>query len=141
MNETLGQSFIVSLYSLANLNRRMSRHRYELEIFIEEDFPKEMSETVGGEIIRIIQEALNNARRHAASKHVDIKLGREAGVLWVEVMDDGRGFDLEKSIGGVGQHLMRQRAEEIGGQLSVESAPGAGSKVRLEIPLSRLIQE
>ena len=140
LNETLRQTFMVSLYSLANLNRRMARHRYELEISVEEDFPEELPETIGREIIRVIQEALNNARRHADPEHVSIELGCGDDVLWTQVTDDGRGFDLEKSIGGVGQHLMRQRAEEIGGKLSVESSPGKGSTVRLEIPL-QLIHE
>ncbi|MGB3635234.1 MAG: PAS domain S-box protein [Rubrobacteraceae bacterium] len=138
---TLNQSFMVSLQSLLETNRRMSRAQYSLELSVGSGFPDDIPETEGRQIIRIIQEALNNVRRHADARNVKVELGHENGLVWVEVVDDGKGFDAGAVFGGVGQNSMRQRAEEIGGELTVESAPGAGSTVRLEIPSSRLIHE
>ena len=55
--------------------------------------------------------------------------------------DDGRGFDTGAPGVGVGQQSMRYRAGELGGELTVESEPGCGTRVRLEIPVSRLLAE
>lgn len=85
----------------------------------------------------IAQEALNNSLKHAAATTVTVRL-YQSDEEWVilEVADNGRGFDLVTARSeGMGLLTMRERAEKLGGRLSVESAPGAGTtvKVRLEI--------
>jgi signal transduction histidine kinase len=96
---------------------------------------------------RIAQEALHNALRHSAAGQVDVSLERTAAHVVVEVTDDGRGFTPDEATSrgaslrpdkfGLGLTSMRQRAAEVGATLSVTSAPGKGTKVRLELPISR----
>lgn len=84
------------------------------------------------------KEAINNIARHAACRNVSISLRLEGGRLDVEVKDDGRGFDgavvapsSSSSRGGHGLPSMRVRAEQLGGILTVVSAPGEGTTLRL----------
>ncbi len=131
---TLKQSFIVSLKSLVELNRRMSRKRYALDLDVEEGFPEQVPYATGREIIRVLQEALTNVRRHARPRRVRVRLGADPHEIRAEVEDDGDGFDAGTFTGGVGQHSMRQRVAQLGGQLRVESEPGAGTRVSFRVP-------
>jgi len=137
--DTLRQSFVSSLENLIDLDRRMARDRYEVELVVEDGSPSGLSAKASGELVRIIQEALTNVRHHADARHVQVKLGLDGQVAYIEVSDDGRGFVTESPRCGVGQHSMHRRALEIGGELQVESEPGAGTRVRCRMPVSRLI--
>jgi signal transduction histidine kinase len=139
LRETLGLSFVASLEALMNLNRRRARRSCELELIVEDGFPVMLLEKASSELVRIVQEALANARRHAGAGHIRVRLWHEGDLACVEVADDGRGFDTGVAGTGVGQHSMRHRALEIGGELKVESAPGRGTRVRFEGPVSRLV--
>jgi signal transduction histidine kinase len=88
---------------------------------------------------RIVVEALANAHRHAAASAVDVRLRVAGDRLLVEVSDDGRGLatDPAPDSGGVGLHSMRERAEELGGTLTVTSRPGHGTRVRADLPANR----
>jgi len=92
------------------------------------------------QLLRIVQEALSNVRKHARASRVWVRvgLGRPEGRLKVEVADDGCGFDPTKPVGPghFGLAVMRERAELAGGRLEVDSAPGCGTRVRLEIPVA-----
>ena len=138
LNETLGRSFVASLESLVDLNRRMARGAYDLELAVGEGVPRGLSENRGREIVRIVQEALTNVRRHSGAGHVRVELGVEGDELYAEVRDDGRGFDPEDSRVGMGRHSMRQRALEIGGEVEIHSEPGGGTRVLCRVPLSRI---
>src|SRR5215208_5554283 len=140
LNETLDRSLISSLENLVDLNRRMARGRYELELIVEEDFPAKLPEKTGQELTRLVQEALTNVRRHAEAKQVRVELGLDGELAYVEVSDDGCGFDPERVRIGMGRQSMRHRATELGGELNVESAPGNGTRIRFSIPLSRLLK-
>ncbi len=70
-----------------------------------------------------------------------MRLWRDGDLARVEVADDGRGFDTNTPGIGVGQQSMRYRARELGGELTVESTPGGGTRVRLEVPVSHLLEE
>ena len=83
---------------------------------------------------RIAQEAMTNIQRHARAAHVVVALAADAGGLQLTVRDDGRGFDPAHS-GGLGLVTMRERAQQVGGTLDIDTAPGAGSCVRAHIPL------
>jgi signal transduction histidine kinase len=89
----------------------------------------------------IIQEAISNVKRHADEENVWLTAIRRGGEFQVVVKDDGEGFDLaevEKSydrLGKLGLLNMRERAEMIGGRLSIESAPGKGTIITLNVPL------
>jgi PAS domain S-box-containing protein len=141
LKESLDRSLLSSLESLVDLNRRMARGRYELELVVEDDFPARLPNKAGQELTRLVQEALTNVRRHAEASHVRVELGLDGGLAYVEVSDDGCGFDSEKATTGIGRQSMRHRALELGGEFSVQSAPGEGTRVRFSIPVTRLVKE
>jgi signal transduction histidine kinase len=84
---------------------------------------------------RVAQEALHNALRHAAADQIEISVTLTASHVTVQVTDDGQGFMTDKPAAGLGLTSMRQRAAEIGATLSITSSPGAGTTVKLEIPV------
>jgi signal transduction histidine kinase len=89
-------------------------------------------------VLRIAQEALHNALRHAGARLVRVTLrGTESRGARLTVSDDGRGFDPD-SVQRAGRHLglvsMRDRAQAVGGSLTLTSAPGRGTVIELEVP-------
>lgn len=90
-------------------------------------------------LYRIVQEALSNVVRHAEASRVTIRIDVADRQVVAVVRDDGRGFDPGLPPGNDGRGLglmgMRERANLVGGRVSVESEPGAGTCIRLEIPL------
>jgi two-component system sensor histidine kinase UhpB len=93
----------------------------------------ELSSQVELAIYRIAQEALTNAIRHAEATEIDLSLVRENGDLVLSIKDNGRGLP-EHVLEGGGLVGMRERAMLIGGQLTLDSQPGAGVEVRLRLP-------
>jgi signal transduction histidine kinase len=88
------------------------------------------------DVLRIAQEALHNAVRHAGATTVVLRLDEDAGRLLVEVTDDGVGFEpdrLETRSRHLGLTLMEERARALGGHVEIRSAPGAGTTIRLEV--------
>jgi signal transduction histidine kinase len=83
---------------------------------------------------RILQEALTNVVRHAGAQRIEVSLCIEEELV-LEVRDDGAGFDPQARTKGVGLIGMRERAGALGGTLTLESSPGAGTAVRLSLPL------
>ncbi|NOH02173.1 MAG: PAS domain S-box protein [Chloroflexi bacterium] len=94
--------------------------------------PQEVETT----LYRITQEALTNVVRHASAQRADVVLERRGDTALVLIEDDGKGFDLEKA--KIGGHLgllgMEERAEMLGGKLTVESVPGKGTIIVAEVP-------
>ena len=94
-------------------------------------------------LCRILQESLANIRRHAGVENAAVELKMEEKRLIVEVSDQGRGFEPPPLEGPLAtekhEHLglrgMRERAELVGGRLIVESQPGVGTRVRVEVPV------
>jgi signal transduction histidine kinase len=84
---------------------------------------------------RIAQEAMTNAVRHAGASRCQVRfdLDEGAGLLRLEISDDGRGIGEDRGV-GVGLSSMRERAEELGGTCVVEPVPGGGTRVRAELP-------
>ena len=95
-------------------------------------FPEEV-ETAA---FRVLQEALENIRRHAGARKVSLRLEREGRFLTGEVRDDGKGFDPSRTPQGLGLSGMHEWIGLVRGELVVESAPGKGTCVRFKIPLS-----
>ncbi len=85
-------------------------------------------------LLRVCQEALANVRRHAGARSVLVTLRYCEGRVRLEVSDDGAGFDPELPSSGYGLRGMRARVSEIGGELAVRSAVGAGTTVTAEVP-------
>jgi signal transduction histidine kinase len=88
-------------------------------------------------LLRVAQEALHNALRHSGAAHVDVSVGRRGCGAVLRVTDDGSGFD-PSAVRRAGRHLglvsMRDRASGVGGTLTVESAPGKGTTIEMEVP-------
>jgi signal transduction histidine kinase len=88
--------------------------------------------------LRIVQEAITNAVRHAAATRIDVRLAYEAQGLSLEVRDDGRGFEAESALRVGGPHFgllgMRERAMALGGTLALTSESGKGTTIRAQLP-------
>ena len=92
------------------------------------------------QLVRIVQEALTNVRKHARASHASVDLRRDGHDLVATIADDGQGFNAAAPARSTqfpqfGISTMRERAESIGGTLAVESTQGAGTTVRLRLPL------
>ena len=88
-------------------------------------------------LYRIVQEALTNVVKHAAARRVSITLVRKEASAVVVIEDDGRGFDLEAvRAGALGFTGMRERVELVGGRLTVEASPGAGTTLVAEVHIT-----
>jgi len=110
--------------------------RYRLRVsFSSGNVQERLPANMETELYRIVQEALTNVARHAHAAQVDVILTRRDHKLIVMVEDDGNGFDPEKvpDTGHLGLFGMRERAEMIGGQLVIESKPGKGTTVIVEV--------
>lgn len=89
------------------------------------------------QIIRVVQEALANVRKHSGAAAATVRVSQENGAVTFVIEDDGRGFDLTAELfdrDGFGLHSMRERMELIGGTLLTDSAPGRGTRVVAELP-------
>lgn len=93
-------------------------------------------------LFRVVQETLNNVVKHAQASHVRVRVERDGNTLYLQVVDDGRGFEQQRGSqaplkpGGLGLSGIFERTQIMGGTSTVESAPGAGTRVRVTVPLS-----
>jgi signal transduction histidine kinase len=103
---------------------------------------EQLHDEVSATLLRIAQEALSNAARHARADRVGVTLSFMGDEVTLDVRDDGTGFDpaavpARTRTGGFGLDGMRARAERIAGSLTVESEPGHGTAVSARVPLVR----
>jgi signal transduction histidine kinase len=108
------------------------------EIDLDVDAEIERDPARDQELLRIAQEALQNALRHAQAQHVRVRLTQQNGHLLLEVADDGVGFDPdspELRSRRLGLTSMEERAERIGARLEIDSQTGKGTAVKLEAPI------
>lgn len=98
--------------------------------------PRETSPAAEVAVLRVAQEALHNALRHALACSVFVRLAHHDGVLTLEIDDDGKGFDMagETTTRGLGLASMAERAESAGGTLDVTTGPRGGTLVRMAVP-------
>ena len=93
-----------------------------------------------GELLRIGQEAIANAARHAAAMHIHVDLSQESHLVRLRVTDDGRGFDVDEILNADSGHYgltgMQERAARMGGRLTVTSSP-RGTVVEASVPCAR----
>jgi signal transduction histidine kinase len=135
------QGLIAALESMAD----KMRETYGQNVIVQAD-PNLVEELEMGKqavIFYIAEEAVNNARKHAQSKHIWVRLNlfrEDLGAL--EIEDDGVGFDLGEvnasydNRGSLGMINLRERAELINGVLNIVSSPGHGTRIQLAIPLT-----
>src|ERR671911_793344 len=122
--------------SIVDLNRQIGEG-CRFELVVEDGFPAEISSPAGVEVIRVVQEALANVRRHSGARRAVVTLGMVDGEVLVEIEDDGGGFGPETPY-GMGLTGMRERVLALGGELEVEGREGVGTRVFLRVRLAVL---
>ena len=131
--EAESEGLATALRKHVDVLQRVHGHAVQLTL----DGDAHRSAPADAEVLRIAQEALQNAVRHAHARHVDVRLDAIDGHLRVAVADDGVGFDPDEPglrSRRLGLTSMEERARALGGTLSIDSRPGAGTTVVLEVP-------
>lgn len=125
--------------ALENLAEGVSR-RAGVRVTVEAFQGPRLPVRVETAIYRVVQEALNNAAKHAHPKSVQIRLWKAEGSVCCSVRDDGAGFDLATVTAGAGKRGLgltgiRERLEALGGSFEIQSAPGQGTDYRINVPI------
>jgi signal transduction histidine kinase len=122
-------------------------HNQEVVVASEPDLDERLEISYQGVLFYIVEEAVNNARKHAQAEHIWVRLNIEGEVLAVEIEDDGVGFNVGamdsnySRRGSLGMVNMRERAEMIGGAVRLDSAEGRGTRVLVYVPLTAAARE
>jgi two-component system, NarL family, sensor histidine kinase LiaS len=122
------------------LEELCSAYRERLGVTVDADLePVQLAAQVEHAVLRVVQEALANAVKHAQPSRIRLRLRQQDGQVAVTVTDDGGGFDpeLAEQRHGLGLGLMRERVAELGGTLELDSTPGNGTSVRVLLPRGR----
>lgn len=101
----------------------------QVEVVAALDPAPELPGEVAHELLRIAQEAMLNAARHACARILRVRLTSIPGIVWLAITDDGKGFDPDRVSQGFGLQGLRERAAAIGAELSITSAPGQGAQI------------
>ncbi|HYR23711.1 MAG TPA: PAS domain S-box protein [Chthoniobacterales bacterium] len=107
--------------------------------FSAKNIPENLDPEIQTTCFRIAQEAITNAVRHAGATQIDVDLRREDGSFRLQVHDDGRGFEMpspQSQTIGLGLLGMKERAALVGGRTKITSAPGEGTTVDANLPLT-----
>lgn len=129
-----GKGLIPALETYLSDWQEQTGIRAELYVKGRRNLPLEMEQN----LFRVVQEALANVARHSAAQRVVVRLAWEPEALFLEIQDDGRGFDPTRTRGrGMGLTSMEERIRRLGGAWQVESAPGRGTRLTARVPLPR----
>ena len=139
----LRPSLLDDLGLVPALDQLLSRFTDQTRITVDSRFEVTDQERFATEIettaYRVVQEALTNVARHAGVDHVQVLCHREPDALVIHVVDEGRGFDVERVdlAASTGLSGIRERAALSGGRCEMASTPGMGTRVTVELPLAR----
>jgi two-component system CheB/CheR fusion protein len=103
--------------------------------FRRNNVPEDVPIQTAGALYRVAQEALHNVAKHAGKTHVKVSLEGSDSRLRLEIKDSGEGFDMHETNRGLGLVSMAERARLVQGVFSIESALGAGTTIRVDVPL------
>jgi len=128
--------------ALEALADRIRTGGVEVDLSVDLDFeagrrPTRHDPEVETAVYRIVQEATTNAVKHAGVDRIAVTVRDEDDGATILVVDDGKGFDPNASSEGFGLVGMRERVESLGGRLTIESSPGAGTKLYVRLPVRR----
>lgn len=124
------------------LHEYMERWEAQSGIAAELEFesPLELTPSVELQLLRVVQEALANARKHSGATRARVVLRQNSGDIEASIEDNGAGFDpgvrSRAAFPRFGLAIMRERAESIGGTLAIDTSPGGGTRVKIVIPTS-----
>jgi len=129
----------------AALEQYADRLRQTERLTVEVDpgsYEGQLSKEAESVVFAVVEEAVGNAKKHADADRILVRLRVDTHLFTVEIQDDGVGFDVEsaqrrREAGHMGLLNMEERAELVGGRCSFQSQPGAGTNVRVDIPLRR----
>ena len=113
--------------------RRLAEHSAVPASFTVDGVARPLATSIDVVLLRAAQEALTNVRKHAEARSATVALSYQDGLVTLTVRDDGKGLSAEPG-GGYGLAAMRGRVEQVDGALRVDSAPGTGATVRVEVP-------
>ena len=131
---------IPALHSFVKIFSKRTRIHVHLKAFAGIEELEIAKRTV---LYRVAQEALNNVSRHAQAGRVELNIQKFQSAAHMEIKDDGKSFQVDRTLNAKGNKRlgllgMRERVEMVGGTFCVESAPGHGTSVRVEIPFSKV---
>ncbi|HEY3312937.1 MAG TPA: histidine kinase [Anaerolineales bacterium] len=137
------QGLIAALH--ANADKLKETYNQQVSIQVDEKFASEIEMGKSGVIFYIVDEALNNARKHARATQIWVRLNplpKHPEIALLEVIDNGTGFDLEEvnksydKRGSLGMINLRERSELVNGVLNIQTAPGKGTRIQVYIPIT-----
>ncbi len=135
------QGLVAALNSMAE--KLQETYNQDVQIQVDENLLDDMEIGKQGVIFFIVEEAVNNARKHAQAAHIWVRMRMvEKGVALLEIQDDGIGFDVEAVTrsydqrGSLGMINLRERTELVNGVLNIQSTPGKGTRIQVAIPLT-----
>lgn len=112
----------------------------QVDLVIDNECLPEFSPQTASQLLRIIQEALTNVRKHSAATKVRLRCSLNSDNVCIHIEDDGQGFHLDPQRQQNGQHyglqIMKERAESVGGSLKLDSEPGRGTRVIVCVPVT-----
>jgi signal transduction histidine kinase len=132
----------LGLSAAVDLRIKEFRRRHSIRVeLVESGLESRLSRDVETAAYRVVQEALTNIAKHAKASHCRVSLVRLASSLMIVVGDDGVGFEEGGQSAaadgrGLGLVSMRERAMQLGGSLVIESGPGRGTRVVVELPIA-----
>ncbi|TLN00094.1 histidine kinase, partial [bacterium] len=126
------------------LRRYLEDYREKWGLAVEPEFrgtEKRLAPALEIALFRLVQEALNNVRKHARAHKVKVSLDVEPKVITAVVKDDGHGFDLKQALAAnsgdsFGLISMKERVELLGGRMEIKTAPAKGTEVLFRIPVT-----
>ena len=123
----------------AYLEKYQANYGIRTELAISDGVAEDTFEPAAGvHLLRVVQEALSNSRRHGGARNVKVIVGMNDSGAHLIITDDGTGFDNSRHGGGDGGHFgltfMRDRMQQIGGSMEIDSRPGTGTVLRLDVP-------
>jgi signal transduction histidine kinase len=137
------QGLTAALQSMAD--KMQETFGQKVTVNVEERIVEQLEMGKQGVIFYIIEEAVNNARKHAAAETIAVRLRQmDIGIALLEIIDNGLGFDVKamaeaydkRANSSLGMINLRERAELVNGLFQLDSSPGKGTKVQVYIPLT-----
>jgi signal transduction histidine kinase len=113
-----------------------ARHHVDID-FVHDHVPQSVPPDAALCLFRIAQEALRNVVKHSAARNSAVRLSGAGDSLRLEISDSGRGFDTSKPGNGMGLMNMRERANFLGGQMTIRSMVGSGTRIEVRVPNPR----